>query len=192
MKIWGVIGLVAVIGGCSSPKTTFESELGTQVTGTAPSGAFVRLEPRFAHDFAPPAGEAFMDQSAQAFVPSAMVARTGQAIQFHSREDILHNVRVIRAEDKAPIFNVVTPPWGAYTHVFDEEGTYEVTCDIHSAMRATILVAATPYATTADENGSFSFTDVVPGRYKLIAFSGENEVARVVNVSGSRTELKVP
>ena len=175
-----------------APKTTVESELGTQVIGSAPSGAFVRLEPLFAHDFPPPAGEAFMDQSAQAFVPSAMVARTGQAVQFHSREDILHNVRVIRADDKVPIFNVVTPPWGAYTHVFDDEGTYEVTCDIHSAMRATILVSSTPYATAAGEDGSFAFADVVPGRYKLIAFSGPHALERVVTVSGTRTRLKVP
>ena len=163
----------------------------TLVVGQAPAGAFVRLEPAFAHDFPPPVGEGFIDQTGQMFAPDAVVARAGQTIQFRSSEDILHNVRVIRSDDRAPIFNVATPPWGSYSHTFDETGTYDVTCDIHTAMRATILVTATPYAAIADENGSFTFADVVPGRYKLIGFSGQNEVGQFVEISGDNVELKV-
>ena len=139
-----------------------------------------------------PAGESFIDQSGQMFEPGAVAAQTGQTIQFRSSEDILHNVRVIRSDDKTPIFNVATPPWGAYTHTFDEPGTYDVTCDIHTAMRATILVAATPYVTIADENGRFSFVDVVPGSYTLIGFSGPHEVRRTVQISGTRAEVTLP
>ncbi len=163
----------------------------TLVVGQAPAGAFVRLQPQFTHEFPPASGESFMDQSGQMFTPAAMVAREGQSIQFRSSEDVLHNVRVIRADDKLPVFNVATPPWGSYTHTFAEPGTYDVTCDIHTAMRATILVAATPYATIADENGAFTFPSVVPGSYRLVGFAGENEVARVVEISGERTELTI-
>lgn len=163
----------------------------TLVVGQAPAGAFVRLEPQFAHAFPPPTGERFMDQSGQMFNPGAMVARQGQSIQFRSSEDVLHNVRVMRADDKLPMFNVATPPWGSYAHTFAEAGSYDVTCDIHTAMRATILVTTAPYATIADENGRFSFPDVVPGQYKLVGFAGTNEVSRIVEVSGEQTELKI-
>ncbi len=162
------------------------------MTGDAPSGAFVRLEPTFAFEHRLPTGESFIDQSGQMFIPGALVAQTGQTIQFRSSEDVLHNVRVIRSDDKTPIFNVATPPWGAYSHTFDESGTYEVTCDIHTAMRATILVAATPYVTIADDKGRFSFDDVVPGSYTLIGFSGAHELKRTVQVAGDRTHVAVP
>ena len=164
----------------------------TVVVGQAPAGAFVRLEPVLAQDFPPPAGEAFIDQSGQMFEPGAVAVQAGQSIQFRSSEDILHNVRVMRSDDRAPIFNVATPPWGSYTHTFDEAGTYDVTCDIHTAMRATILVAATPYVTIADENGRFRFDGVVPGSYTLIGFSGEHELRRAVRISGTRIDVTVP
>ena len=163
----------------------------TRVVGTAPAGAFVRLEPMFDYEFSPPAGEVQMDQQAQMFIPGAMVARTGQSIRFRSSEDVLHNVRVIRSDDKKPIFNVATPPWGSYTHAFDEPGSYDVTCDIHTAMRANILVTKTPYVTVADEDGAFAFDAVVPGKYRLIGFAGENEIATVVDLAGDRAELRI-
>lgn len=212
VSAWGVV-LLATLGvsACSSssrsrgddgsavapaPVTVDKGPTGkaarTQVIGTAPPGAFIRLEPLFTHDFPRTAEGGFMDQSGQMFTPGAMVAQTGQAVTFRSSEDVLHNVRVIRAEDKAPIFNVATPPWGAYTHTFDEAGIYDVTCDIHAAMRATILVTATPYARIADESGRFSFADVAPGAYTLIGFSGENELRRRVEIAGNRIELTLP
>lgn len=176
----------------NEPRKVTATGVRTVVVGQAPAGAFVRLEPVFAHDFPPPAGESFVDQSGQMFEPGAVAAQTGQTIQFRSSEDILHNVRVIRSDDKTPIFNVATPPWGAYSHRFDEPGTYDVTCDIHTAMRATILVAATPYVTIADENGRFSFVDVISGSYTLIGFSGPHEVRRAVQISGTRAEVTLP
>jgi plastocyanin len=203
---WGVLTAFLMVAACSSSSesrepavppaaertTPTEGRTGTQVAGAAPPGAFVRLEPMFAHDVPAQPEAGFMDQSGQTFTPGAMVAQTGQTITFRSSEDVLHNVRVIRAEDKTPIFNVATPPWGAYTHTFDQPGTYDVTCDIHAAMRATILVAATPYATITDETGRFSFAEVAPGAYTLIGFSGENELQRRVVIAGARTELKLP
>jgi hypothetical protein len=205
MKLWCLAVIAGALIGCSGApeqRSTPEPEIKTQppngvkdrtdVVGNAPSGAFVRLEPQFAHQFPPPPGEGFIDQSGQMFVPGAITAQAGQAVKFRSSEDILHNVRVIRAEDKVTIFNVATPPWGAYTHTFDKAGTYDVTCDIHTAMKATILVSDTPYATIADDNGGFTFVDVVPGAYKIIAFSGENEVERNIEIRGSRIEVTVP
>jgi plastocyanin len=125
---------------------------------------FVWLEPAFEHDFPPAEGAAYMDQQGQMFMPDTVVAQTGQPVHFRSSEDELHNVRVIRNE-KTPIFNVATAPFASYTHVFDAPGFYNVTCDIHTAMRGTIDVASSPYVGTADEHGRFVFERVVPGRY---------------------------
>jgi hypothetical protein len=133
-----------------------------------------------------------MDQSGQMFIPELLVARAGQKVEFRSSEDVLHNVRVDYSDTKTPIFNVATPPWGMYPHTFDKPGFYNVSCDIHTAMRATILITETPYATQADQAGKFRFENVVPGSYKLKGFVGEEPVEKIVQIAGSRAELGLP
>ena len=161
----------------------------TVVAGRAPGGSYVALEPRDEHEFPPPSGPTFIDQSSQMFIPGEMIARTHQPVQFRSSEDVLHNVRVIRSDDKKPIFNVATPPWGAYSHTFDEPGIYDVSCDIHTAMRATILVSSSPYATIADGTGRFTFDDVVPGTYTLVGFADGKRREKTVQISGKRADI---
>jgi hypothetical protein len=164
---------------------------GTRVTVQALPGTFVWLEPTFAWKFAPPEGKGYVDQQGQMFTPGEVLVRTGQPIEFRSSDDVLHNVRVIRS-DKAPIFNVATPPFGAYTHTFDEPGVYDVTCDIHTAMKATIFVASTPYIATSDETGRFTFEDVVPGKYRVAGFDEGTRVEKLVHVSGAHVDVTLP
>jgi hypothetical protein len=195
--------LILFAGGCSTSgekNTASESSKKplpaaaagrTLVTGTAPAGTLVMLEPLFEHDFPDPAGPAYMDQSGQMFIPEFLMARTGQQVHFRSSEDVLHNVRVDHIATKTSIFNVATPPWGMYPHTFDKPGFYNVSCDIHTTMRATILITATPYTMFAGETGSFTFQDVLPGSYKLKGFVEEEPVEKTVQIAGARTELSL-
>ena len=148
------------------------------------------LEPTFAHEFPPAEGAAYMDQQGQMFMPDTLLARTGQPVHFRSSEDVLHNVRVIRS-DKTPIFNVATPPFGSYTHTFDQPGLYTVTCDIHATMRATVYVASTPYVGTADEHGRFTFEHVVPGTYTVAGFVDATPIQKTVEITGSRVDVSL-
>ena len=50
---------------------------------------------------------------------------------------------------------------------FKSPGFYDVNCDIHPAMSAHILVAATPHVVMAGPDGSFAFPDVAPGLFHL-------------------------
>jgi hypothetical protein len=129
-----------------------------------------------------------MDQQGQMFMPDTVLVRTGQPVHFRSSEDVLHNVRVIRS-DKTPIFNVATPPFGSYTHAFDQPGFYNVTCDIHATMRATVYVASTPYVGTADGHGRFTFEHVVPGAYRVSGFADGAPIEKTVTVDGARAEV---
>jgi len=156
---------------------------------TSPS-TFVWLEPTFEHAFPPADGAAYMDQQGQMFMPDTLLVRTGQPVHFRSSEDVLHNVRVIRS-DKTPIFNVATPPWGSYTHTFGEPGFYNVTCDIHATMRATMYVASTPYVGTADERGRFTFDNVVPGSYTLAGFADGKPIEKPVKIAGPRADVSL-
>jgi plastocyanin len=203
----GRVGIVAIVGvvliaacGVNSRTEPTERTPG-QTNPTTPSisrvsvvttpNTFVWLEPVFAHDFPPAEGAAYMDQQGQMFMPDTLLVRTGQPVHFRSSEDVLHNVRVIRS-DTTPIFNVATPPWGSYTHTFNESGFYNVTCDIHTTMRATMYVASTPYVGTADERGRFTFHDVVPGTYKVAGFADGQRIEKSLDISGARVDVTLP
>jgi plastocyanin len=192
-----------LVGGCSKSGKPTDAAASTKpqvpatvagrtlVTGNAPAGTLVMLEPLFEHTFPEPAGPAYMDQSGQMFIPEFLTARVGQKVEFRSSEDVLHNVRVDHSATKTPIFNVATPPWGMYPHTFNKPGFYNVSCDIHTTMRATIFVTTTPYTKFADDTGSFAFQDVVRGSYKLKGFVGEEPLEKTVQVAGARTELSL-
>ena len=194
-----IFGIVAC-GGNSRPEETpgpakpanaaNDASAGSTVFVRTTPGTFVWLEPTFEHEFPPSDGAAYMDQQGQMFIPDTLLARTGQPVHFRSSEDVLHNVRVIRS-DKTPIFNVATPPFGSYTHVFNEPGFYNVTCDIHTTMRATVYVAATPYVGTSDEHGRFTFEHVIPGTYTVAGFADAAPIAKTIEVAGPRVDVSL-
>lgn len=158
-------------------------------SGTAPPGAIVTLESSVPREAPPPENTVLMDQFGQQFLPGVLAVRVGQRVEFRSSEDVLHNVRVDNVETKAPVFNVATPPFESYTHLFDTPGYYQVSCDVHPAMRANIYVAATPHVTVADEQGAFTFPDVPVGSYTVRVIDGDRSFDQTASVTSPRTEL---
>jgi len=159
------------------------------VTGTAAAGAIITLEPTVPRELPPPAHASLMDQFGQQFLPDLVTARVGQQVEFRSSEDVLHNVRVDHAETGEPIFNIATPSFSSYMHVFDKPGYYKVSCDVHPAMRASIFVASTPYVAVTDARGSFVVADVEAGPYRVRVIDGDRTSEQMVTVSAPRTEL---
>ena len=156
----------------------------------APPSALVVLEPQSGVDLPVKPEPAIMDQSGYVFLPGFLVAQAGQIVQFRNSEDVLHNVRVADASQQKPVFNVATTPFGTYEHKF-EPGYYNVTCDIHPTMRASILVTATPYTATTREDGGFAISGVKPGKYTLTVYAGTAPVTRSVDVNAGRPDLGV-
>jgi plastocyanin len=166
---------------------------GSSVTGKlasalAPPSALIVLEPQSAAELPVKAEPAIMDQAGYEFLPGFLLAQAGQVVQFRNSEDVLHNVRVAHASSHEPVFNVATIAFGKYEHKFTP-GYYNVTCDIHSTMRASILVTASPYTATTGQDGSFSIANVQPGRYDLTVYAGAAPVARPIEVKSGRTDL---
>ena len=171
-------------------------DAGVAVTGTlapsvAPPAALVVLEPQSGIEVPVKAEPALMDQAGTEFIPGFLLAQTGQAVLFRNSEDVLHNVRVMEVSQQKAIFNVATPPYGKYEHKFDRPGLYNVGCDIHATMRADILVTATPYTANTTEDGSFTMTDVKPGRYNLTVYAGGAPVVRPIEVKSGNTNLGI-
>ena len=132
-----------------------------------------------------------MDQYAKQFVPNVLYVRVGQPVEFRNSEDMPHNVTVIRRGSGAEVFNVGTEPQQKYVHTFDRVGQFDVTCDIHPGMQATLIAAQSPIATVADDNGRFTLSNIKPGSYKLsLTFEGRT-VEQPLEVKDARTDVRV-
>jgi plastocyanin len=165
--------------------------LGT-VAGRVPAGggqsSIVVLQPRTTAEV-PQVEPPVMDQIALTFIPGLLVVRTGHPVEFRNSDDQLHNVRVNEDTTKAGTFNVAIPMREDYRFTFERDGFYNVGCDIHPAMSATIYSSPSPYNAVTDPGGQFEIRDVPPGSYNAIIFAGSERLERVVEVASPRTEV---
>ncbi|MDP6372916.1 MAG: plastocyanin/azurin family copper-binding protein [Vicinamibacterales bacterium] len=180
--------LVAAVAGCSQPPVAEEAAPAeatevrpgsgevVAVRGAAPpvAGGFrsvVFFTPEDGHEVALPDEPPTMDQFGLTFDPGVLVARAGQAVAFTNGDDVLHNVHVSDSATRETVFNIATPIAGVYMHTFEQPGTYTVSCDVHPAMAAYIVVTAAPYAAVADRAGRFELSGVPAGSYRATVWS---------------------
>jgi plastocyanin len=203
----GIAGILITSFGCGSKSaetsigSTAAASSSTAARGTAVvtgkvngsgAGAVVVLAPADGHEVPPPAGLKVMDQAGYEFLPPLLVAQAGQAVQFRNSEDVLHNVRVTEVATDTPVFNVATIAFGSYDYKFERPGFYTVTCDIHSSMRADILVSPSPYTAKTDQNGGFAIDGVPTGAYTVTLYAGGAPTTKAVEVKSGKTELDLP
>lgn len=180
-----------------APDATAGAEAGTvTVTGRAPraTGGYpsvVVLVPRTAQEFPAPTEAARLDQFGMAFFPPVLLVRPGQTVRFTNSEDVMHNVRVFHSATREPEFNIASPMGGTFEHVFEREGAYAVSCDIHPAMTATIIAVPSPHAVIAERDGSFTLPDVQVGAYTLRIRNGGQWMETDVDVSPATTEFAI-
>ncbi len=189
-----------VISACAAPpaapppttpaSTVPASEAGlSSVTGKASRGAFIVLEPVTPREFPVPQMPIVMDQLGKQFIPTSVVVRAGQPIEFRNSEDIPHNVYVKRSPTGREVLNISTDPTQRHAHTFEDAGVYEVSCDLHSGMFATIFVVTTPYSAMADERGAFVILNVPPGAYKMTTSIGGKDIGRTIEIAGAHTDI---
>ena len=130
-----------------------------------------------------------MDQEQQTFIPSILLVRTGQPVDFYNHDDVLHNVRVKDDETKESAFNVAIPTGEKFSHTFARDGFYDVGCDIHPGMSAQILSTTSPWTVVADPSGAFTIANVPNGPYKAIVYAGAQKVEREVNIGAGTSTL---
>ena len=108
-----------------------------------------------------------MDQYGKQFVPDLLFVRVGQVVEFRNSDDETHNVQVLRRPTGTTVMNESGSKGQIFTQVFEQVGSFDVNCDIHPGMRATIVATNTPFAGMAGPNGNFSINNVPPGKYLL-------------------------
>jgi len=137
---------------------------------------------------------AALKQQGSHFDPELIVVPTGSSVQFPNFDPIFHNVFSL---SKARKFDLGYYPQGqSRTVKFNTPGVVQVYCHIHANMYAAIVVTDSPWFVKPSADGSFSFSNVPAGRYRLTAWhkiAGYRKVDVVVPEGGSvNVNVSVP
>ena len=107
-------------------------------------------------------------QKDKQFIPHILVVRTGSSVDFPNLDPFFHNVFSL---SKVQPFDLGYYPEGQSRAVkFNSPGVVQVYCHIHANMYAAIVVTASPWFQKPSPDGSFSFSNVPAGRYRLTAW----------------------
>lgn len=129
-----------------------------------------------------------MLQKNESFIPRVLPVLAGTTVEFPNEDDFYHNVFSLMSGDRFDLGRYAKG--GSAKAVFDKPGVVVVRCEIHSSMKAYIVVLETPYFAVPDETGSFSLEDVPAGTYDLKAWHpsfGEEEQRVKVTEKGTVT-----
>lgn len=123
----------------------------------------------------PPSSEALtarditLESSHCRFIPRVSATTIGSTITYRNSDPILHNSQLLQPNNLFPIrMNVLQPSMVPdVSRVLTESGVFEVRCNIHPFMHASILVFDHPYFTVTDGTGDFRLQGIPAGIYKL-------------------------
>jgi plastocyanin len=109
-----------------------------------------------------------LNQQGAKFEPDLIVIPTGSTVEFPNLDPIFHNVFSL---SKIQPFDLGYYPQSQSRAVkFNSPGVIQVYCHIHANMYAAIVVTASPWFQKPSSDGSFSFSNVPAGRYRLTAW----------------------
>jgi plastocyanin len=142
-----------------------------QIDGAAVNGAFglITLEPA-SGGWKPRAPKrVVIEQRNREFRPHVLAISVGSTVSFPNFDSVFHNVF---STSSLAAFDLGLYKAGeAREFKFDKEGIVRLGCNLHANMSAYILVVSAPAYQVTDAQGNFTFRRVIPGRYKLKAWS---------------------
>jgi plastocyanin len=109
-----------------------------------------------------------IEQRNARFEPDLAVMPVGSSVQFPNSDPIFHNVFSLSGTRS---FDLGYYPKGdSRTVKFDRSGIVQVYCHIHTNMYAAIVVTSSPYFGKPSGDGTFTWSDVPAGHYRLVAW----------------------
>ena len=106
-----------------------------------------------------------VDQKECLFLPHVVVVPVAGTVEFLNSDRLLHNLKSF-SKANSP-FNKAHPKARTIPVVFKEPEIIRVECDLHSWMRAWVVVAAHPFYAVTNDQGGFTLDGVPAGKYTL-------------------------
>ncbi|HMG05599.1 MAG TPA: carboxypeptidase regulatory-like domain-containing protein [Chthoniobacterales bacterium] len=128
------------------------------------------------------------------FVPALLPVQTGTRVAFPNLDDTYHNIFSFSPAKRFDLGRYRPDEKPTPSVVFDVPGLVTVRCDIHSHMRALILVIDTPHFVMSDADGRFRLSGLPSGHHTLKAWlSSKTTLERPVELtSGSTLRANFP
>ena len=114
-------------------------------------------------------GEYKLDQRKCQYEPHVITMPVDSELKIHTSDPINHNIHTYSFEND-PINIMFLPGQDAYSQEMEEAEIIKVECDLHSWMKAWVVVTPNSYSTVSGSDGSFEIGDIPPGKYKLTAW----------------------
>lgn len=148
--------------------------------------AVVSIQPPPAAKWEPSSKPVQMDQQQCLYVPRVVIVPVGGTVEFLNTDRLLHNLHSVSTEN--PTFNRTQPKGRTIPMVFKKPETVRIDCDLHTWMRAYVVVAEHAFYAVTGPNGEFALDNVPPGKYTLKVWQEQlGTVTREVTVGDKDT-----
>ena len=114
-----------------------------------------------------------IDQQKCIFIPHVLLVPAGVEFEVLNSDPVLHNFHTIGAHNKEINIIQTKTKRRRLPLTFPEADTIEVICDVHSWMKAWIIVTEHPYYALTDADGQFRLENVPEGSYRIKAWHEE-------------------
>jgi len=127
-----------------------------------------------------------MRQSGRRFDPDFVVVPVGSSVDFPNLDPIFHNIFSLSRSEN---FDLGYYSEGRSRRVtFSHSGVVQVYCHIHPGMYGVIVVTPTAWSAIPGDDGSFGWTGIPPGEYRLAVWQKKSGlVKKRLNVPPSGT-----
>ena len=114
-----------------------------------------------------------IDQQKCIFIPHVLLVPAGVEFEVLNSDPVLHSFHTMGAHNKELNIIQTKTKRRRLPLTFPEPDTIEVVCDVHSWMKAWIIVTEHPYYALTDADGQFRLENVPEGSYRIKAWHEE-------------------
>jgi plastocyanin len=122
-----------------------------------------------------------IEQRNKTFAPHVMALPVGSTVSFPNFDPIFHNVFSL---SKARPFDLGMYKNGETREVkLDKPGIVRLGCNLHANMSAYLVVVDAPHYVIVNDDGTYSFKSLAPGKYRVQAWNEQSSEPLATSVT---------